>query len=229
MSEICPDIALISETWERKNFRLDQLLSVNPYKVLSYYRKERSGGGCAMFYNENRFRVKEEDDMSIPNGVEVKWAILTPVASTKQSRVKKIAVCTIYVAPNSQFKNETIDHIIEATHLIKTKYNNEINFLMGGDLNHLDIKQILDSNGLMKQIVTVPTRKSATLEMILTDMHSFYHPPTTFAPLQVDADQKGKDSDHEIIVMAPLSNDAFRVKKDLKRYIYTPSPSTKYT
>ena len=72
MSEICPDIALISETWERKNFRLDQLLSVNPYKVLSYNRKERLGGGCAMFYNENRFRVKEEDDMSIPNGVEVK-------------------------------------------------------------------------------------------------------------------------------------------------------------
>lgn len=38
----------------------------------------------------------------------------------------------------------------------------------------------------MKQIVSVATRKSAVLEVILTDLATLYHPPTSRPPLEVD-------------------------------------------
>ena len=46
-----------------------------------------------------------------------------------------------------------------------------------------------------------------------------FHPATTMPPLQVDHNKKGKDSDHEIVLLAPKSNAQYRVertKKDIK-------------
>ena len=43
-----------------------------------------------------------------------------------------------------------------------------------------------------------------------------YHPPTTLPPLQVDSDKKGKDSDHNVVVFAPLSNVEFRLERTKK-------------
>jgi hypothetical protein len=83
----------------------------------------------------------------------------------------------------------------------------------------LDITEILDSYGALQQIISVPTRKSATLEILLTDLHTMYHPPTTLPPLQVDANKAGKDSDHNVVLFAPLQNVNFkkdRVKKTIK-------------
>ena len=103
-------------------------------------------------------------------------------------KVKRIAVGSVYVSPNSQFKAATIDHIIESIHCIRSKYDNEVNFLIGGDFNRLDISSILDAYGALKQSVSVPTRNGAILEIVLSDLHTLYRPPTTLAPLQVDAD-----------------------------------------
>ena len=50
------------------------------------------------------------------------------------------------------------------------------------------MKEILQSYGALQQVCSVPTRKGATLELILTDLHTFYHPPTVLAPLTVDSD-----------------------------------------
>ena len=47
-----------------------------------------------------------------------------------------------------------------------------------------------------------------------------FHPPTTLLPLQVDTDKKGKDSDHNIVLLAPKSNAEYRVER-IKRIIKT--------
>ena len=60
-------------------------------------------------------------------------------------------------------------------------------------------------------------RLGATLEIILTDLHSLYHPPTTLPPHEVDQDKDGADSDHNIVIMAPLSNGNYEVKRKKKR------------
>ena len=78
--------------------------------------------------------------------------------------------------------------------------------MISGDLNKLDIEPILDSYGALKQLISVPTRKIATLSNIITDLCNVYHPPTTLPPLQVDPGKKGADSDHQVVIFAPKSN-----------------------
>ena len=78
-----------------------------------------------------------------------------------------------------------------------------MNFILGGDFDHLNITSILDSYGALKQCMTVPTRHQAILEALLSDITHMYHPPTTLEPLQVDADKIGSDSDHNNVIFAP--------------------------
>ena len=82
-----------------------------------------------------------------------------------------------------------MEHITQTIHFMRAKYNNEVNFLIGGDVNRYSYESVLDSYGALKQCVTVSTRKDASLSVILTDLHSYYHPPTTRAPIQVDSDK----------------------------------------
>ena len=156
-------------------------------------------------------------DVIVPEGIEAVWSVITPVEVCNQNlKVKRIAVGSIYVSPRSQHKVETVEHIIETIHVLRAQYDNEINFCIGGDFNRLDISDILDSYGGLKQIISVPTRKTATLSIVLTDLHSFFHPPTTIPPLQVDSDKKGKDGDHDIVLLAPKSNAQYTVERTKK-------------
>ena len=165
-------------------------------------------------------------DISVPVGVEASWALFTPVANSVHQKVKKIAVGTFYVSPRSKHKEVTIDHIIESIHLLRSKHDNQIHFLLGGDLNRLNVEPILDSYGALKQVISTVTRKNAILENIITDLHSFYHPPTTLAPLQVDESKKGSDSDHNVIIFAPLSNVNYQRSYDKKTIITRPLPNS---
>ena len=206
LHRICPDICLVSETFERTRKRLRDVLNSRIYKSISYYRKNRApGGGCAIIYKDTRFSI---EDLEVPSPTEIEnvWALATPKHSDTGMNFKRIAIGSYYVSPKSRHKKETIEHIIDTIHILRAKYSNEVNFLIGGDFNHLDTTDILDSYGALHSIISVPTRNSATLEIVLTDLHSMFHPPTTLPPLQVDANKKGKDSDHDIVLLAPKSS-----------------------
>ena len=117
-------------------------------------------------------------------------------------------------------KQETMDHIIQTIHLIRAKFDNSVSFIIGGDVNRTNYQDVLDSYGALKQCVSMSTRKDATLTMILSDLHTHYHPPTTRAPIQADNEKTGKDSDHDVIIFAPKSNADFKVVRK-KRVIRT--------
>ena len=53
-------------------------------------------------------------------------------------------------------------------------------------------------------MIDVATRHSATLENIITDLHTLYQQSECLSPLQVDLDKQGKDSDHNIVILAPI-------------------------
>ena len=133
------------------------------------------------------------------------WALITP-KQAGLSFVKRVAIGSYYVSPRSRHKKETVEHIIHTIHTLRAKYDNEVNFIIGGDFNRLDTTDILDSYGALHQVVSVPTRKSAVLEIIMTDLHTQYYAPTTIPPLQVDEGKVGQDSDHNIVVFAPKNN-----------------------
>ena len=186
VKELGIEIAIVSETWERESESLESLLKLENHKVISYKRpkakaSKQPGGGCALIYCEKRFLVTQ---LCVPvaKGVEAVWALVQP--KQENIKVKKIAVCALYVSPTSKFKTKTIDHIVETVHLLRSQYANEISFLLGGDLNLLNINPILQCYGALKQIVTDGTRKSAVLEYIITDLQGFYHPPSCIPPIR---------------------------------------------
>ena len=146
---------------------------------------------------------------------------------TTHTKVKRIAVGSFYVSPKSKYKTSTIDHIITAIHIIRAKYDNQVNFLFGGDFNNLNITSILDSCGALKQCMTVPTRNQAILEILLSDLSHMYHPPTTLPPLQVDTDMAGSDSDHNIVIFAPKNNADYQLKRAKKSVKVRPLPQSK--
>ena len=114
-------------------------------------------------------------------------------------------MCSLYVSHPSNYKTKTIDHIVQTIHFLRSQYDHDISFLLGGDLNHLNINPILQCYGALKQLVTEGTRDSAILEFIITDLQGYYHPPSCISSLEVDDNQQGKDSDHNIVIFPPIS------------------------
>ena len=208
---------IISETWERDELSLESLLNMPNYKVHSYKRpkvkaKKQPGGSCALVYNETRFKATKLD-VPVPKGVEACWLLLKPI--NKNDLIENIAIASIYVSPSSVYKTASINHIIDTIHLLRAQYDNKINYLIGGDLNRLKINCILDCYGPLRQIITSATRDSAILENIITDLHTLYQEPECLPPLQVDEDKAGSDSDHNIVLLPPITinNNRKRIKK----------------
>ena len=160
-------------------------------------------------------------------GVEACWVLFTPKsANRKQQKVFKICVASVCVSPKSRNKVEAISHIIDTIHYINSLEQN-VKYVVAGDMNHLPLEPIIDSYGALKSLVEVPTRKDSILEVILSDLHPFYHPPVTMKPLQVDKDKVGKDSDHDIVIMAPKSNVLFSAVRGKKVIKTRPLPASK--
>ena len=110
---------------------------------------------------------------------------------------------------------------------VKAQFGNQVNFVISGDFNKYPVSDILSANGSLKQVVSVATRKSAILEVILTDLATLYSPPTSLAPLEVDQGMKGSDSDHNIIVFAPLTNAQFKKQRVFTTISHRPLPPSR--
>ena len=221
IKELGVEIAIVSETWERQELSLDALFNLKSHRIKSYKRPKRKqsrqpGGGCAIVYSENRF-VEQKTDIFVPNGVEACWLIIQP--KKPNEKIKNIAIASIYVSPSSRFKTATVDHIIDTIHILRAKFDNQINFCIAGDLNRLSVHRILEAYKPLSQIISTATRKSAILENIITDLHTFYQAPECLAPLEVDEDKDGEDSDHNIVMMEPVMFGPNR--KPLKKTIVT--------
>ena len=92
----------------RKDDPLDSLLQIWNYKIQSYKRPKvkanrQPEGGCAIIYNENRFKASKTDVyvcvyvclcvcvyVYVPKGVEASWLILKP--PQKSDLIENIAI-----------------------------------------------------------------------------------------------------------------------------------------
>ena len=239
LQQVAPDVLVLSEHWGRKR-AFESILASQYYKVIESSRglkgiptKGRNGqpkmsvtgGGVAIIYNEENFFV-ENAGIEPPEGVEAAWAILTP-KDRESETVKKILIGGIYIAPQSQHKQKTIDHIIESMFLVQSKYDCKVRFLVTGDFNKVNIDNLMESNGALQQVCTVATRKSSTLELVITDMATMFHPPTTLDPLKQDENTPGKPSDHGVIIVAPKSDVNFRLERHKRKVHVRPMPKSR--
>jgi hypothetical protein len=77
------------------------------------------GGGVAIINNEENFNV-EKVETDIPEGVEATWAVLTPKVN-EVGKYKKILAGAVYIAPRTEYKQETIQHIIETMQCMQAR------------------------------------------------------------------------------------------------------------
>ena len=78
--------------------------------------------------------------------------------------------------------------------MVQSRYEFPLHYLVSGDFNKVDTTDIMEFNGALNQICSVPTRKSETLELIITDMATLFYQPTTLDPFKQDDDKIGTNS-----------------------------------
>ena len=204
------DVMTISESWERDNLPLNELLELENYRVISNVKqREFRGGRPALIINEDKYHIKElcPDPITVPIGVEAVWAIITHKQASPRSKVKYIAVGSIYYrGPKSTKKQELFDHIADTFHYLCSKYGSGIDFIIAGDTNRLNLSPILNLSPELQQVVKVPTRLNPDriLDPIITTLKQFYCEPTTKPPINPNSSKNGKPSDHLVVLWEPL-------------------------
>ena len=106
------DLLLMSESWERKNLTLDQIIKLEDHVVISNVSQRKGmGGRPAIFANAKKFEVENITNtlVQIPWGVEAVWCILTPKNIRNDSKIQKIACFALYSKPNSKKKSLLLD------------------------------------------------------------------------------------------------------------------------
>ena len=115
------DLVCMSESWEREHLTLDRIITLDNYTIISnVHQRKGKGGRPAIVVNNKKFTVQNitQSLVSIPWGVEIVWAILTPKNLSNDSVIKKIAVASIYSKPDSRKKTLLLDHISETYNLL---------------------------------------------------------------------------------------------------------------
>ena len=218
------DLLLMSESWERKNLTLDQIIHLEDHTVISNVSQRRGmGGRPAIFANNKRFEVENITNtlVQVPWGVEAVWCILTPKIITNDSYIQKIACCALYSKPNSKKKSLLLDHIADAYNILGRKYGKGLHYVIAGDTNDLKLDSILSLDSRFVQVVQEWTRNDppAILDPVMMTFSKLYQEPMCLEPLDSDPEKNGVKSDHRIVLCKPINtinNKSIRRIKEVK-------------
>ena len=138
LDQYSADILCMSESWEKENQPLEELLDLPNYQIITNVKqRDFKGGTPAILVNRNKFIVKKlcPDPITVPIGVEAVWALVTP-KKPSCNKFKYIAICSVYYrGPKSTKKKELFDHIAVTFHFLSSKYGSNIQFIIAGDTN----------------------------------------------------------------------------------------------
>ena len=143
---------------------------------------------CA-YIQEEYCKYKQLQDLSCCEDHETLWLHLRP--NRLPRGFSCIIACVIYHPPKTEgtlFR----DHLFQSLAFAEASYSN-CGLLVTGDFNRLNINGFLN-HFRPKEIVNVPTRNKATLDLVLTNMHDYYSPPQSY-PFGL--------SDHNAILTTP--------------------------
>ena len=101
------DVLFLSESWEREDLQLNEIIHLENHKVISnVFQRKGKGGRPALIVNTEKYHVQDITNtlVIIKWGVEAVWCLLTPKNVTKQSKVQKIACAAIYSKPGSKHR-----------------------------------------------------------------------------------------------------------------------------
>ena len=207
MTERETDFSILSEVWEKKE-NLDHkkhIEEVFEMKGMKYFSTARPGlkrgGGAAITVKSDKFNISKLN-IEIPTPLEVVWGLLRPKILT--GSVSKIILCSFYSPPNSRKKGALIDHMAITVNKLKVLHP-KASFIIAGDKNDLNEKDIVSICPSFKQIVLKPTRKSKTLTIVVTDLDRLLQEPIIIPPVPVDNAAAGVPSDHQGVLVLPVN------------------------
>ena len=159
------DVAFISESHDRENMRLEDNFKLATHTVISNIHQRPSkekGGRPAIIVNKYKYNIENLTNtcVSIPWGVEITWALLTPRQVTKDSAIKRIVLGAMYVKPKSKKITATIDHIADVYNTLRAKYGHGLHWILAGDTNQIKLGPILRLNHNLKSIVKNPPEQT---------------------------------------------------------------------
>ena len=198
------DLIAITETWFNENTPL-QLFSLSNYNLFFKSRKDRVGGGVAL-YGKQRLNCKQLP-VQVPDGLEVLWIQMRPPKLPRQ--VSSIIICVIYFPPRDPLSPDYIDHITSTIDELLIRYPGA-GISIIGDFNDLDIEPFLQDQRF-KQVVQQPTRGENILDMIIKNYSLLYHSPEILCPIA--------NSDHNCVLWQPRFPQANRSNKIRKKNV----------
>ena len=101
------DIVFMSESWERENKTLHEIINLEDHIIISNVNQRKEvGGRPALIVKSNNYLVQDLTNsvIQIPWVVEVVWALITPKNVQNDSKIQRIILGSIYSKPNSKMK-----------------------------------------------------------------------------------------------------------------------------
>ena len=143
----------------------------------------------------------------VPEHIESLWISVRP--NWLPRAISVIIVAGVYYPGSDSIytpsQEEIILHLTEMIHQLYQNYANPL-FVVMGDFNDLKVDEICDACKLL-QVVNVPTRKDATLDLILSNSdNKLYKTPFTLPSI-------GK-SDHLCVLYEPTDNQSTKTTKE---------------
>ena len=197
------DLAFITETWLKESID-DSVISISGYCVFRRDRETDCHGGVCIYVNTeqlNNFTVLE--DLNCCEQHELLWLRIRP--NRLPRGVPSIVVGILYYPPGGDDKL-ICDHLFQTLSSIESNYPNS-GIILAGDFNRLNINRILKQLCL-KQLVKVPTRNDAILDLVLTNLHDHYCSPESLPPFGL--------SDHNTLIVHPSNKTHTSNKKIIR-------------
>eukprot|EP00057_Strongylocentrotus_purpuratus_P013375 XP_011667849.1 PREDICTED: uncharacterized protein LOC105439971 [Strongylocentrotus purpuratus] len=160
------------------------------YHLFHKDRRGQKGGGVALYVRDDMNPTEVFSD-TVPPHLEALWVRLRSSAAVHLP--KDIFVGVIYSPPRSPHRAEMIEHIINMVDRARLHATNASLIIMG-DFNDLETDEI-ERHTSLSQIVKEPTRESAILDKILTDLNEDFCDPQISTPIA--------SSDHNVVTVLP--------------------------
>ena len=200
------DFACLTETWLSDSVG-DNAIQIPGYNIACKDRVIGQHGGVCLYINVKiPYEVLNQYHHPL---LEVLWV------KTRPHRLPRGLSCIIIGSiyhPPSAHAETMINYLLEQLASIESTYLN-CDFMILGDFNNLDISRIKNQFRL-KQLIQFHTRGNRTLDLILTNLEQYYHPPVRLSPFGL--------SDHFTVLIEPKlrtdhqTNKRIRQSRDLR-------------
>ena len=187
-------------------------MSIPGYNLFRKDRPIRRGGGVCIYLTES---IRADHQTVIENdNFECLWLWLRPNRLPRPLCL--IALCVVYHPPGlSQDDHQCLKKYLTYTiDLLRNRYPN-CGIILLGDFNDWKISLLLAIHNL-KQVVKAPTRGTSILDLILTNLSSYFSTPQLLPPLG--------SSDHNVLRWVPSTETSYRpsgtkfIKHSIRRF-----------